>query len=82
MGANKMIRALGLFFVVSGLIGCTATDTLEVAPEDCAGIPNGSSVLMNAALRWRWLHLRRLCGYINGDALLDECVRRRRFQLR
>ena len=62
MGANKMIRALGLFFVVSGLMGCAATDTLEVAPEDCAGIPNGSSVLDE-------------CGVCDGDgSTCGDCV--------
>ena len=78
-----MIRALGLFFVVSGLMGCAATDTLEVAPEDCAGIPNGSSVLDE-------------CGVCDGDgSTCADCAvsptvmhsesvvcAKRRFQLR
>ena len=69
-----MIRALGLFFVVSGLMGCAATDTLEVAPEDCAGIPNGSSVLDECGVcDGDGSTCADCAGVPNGDALLDEC---------
>ena len=69
-----MIRALGLFFVVSVLMGCAATDTLEVAPEDCAGIPNGSSVLDECGVcDGDGSSCADCAGVPNGDALLDEC---------
>ena len=74
-----MIRALGLFFVVSGLMGCAATDTLEFAPEDCAGIPNGSSVLDECGVCDGDGSTAPTAGVPNGDALHDEWVCERRF---